>query len=193
MHFFVENRPSIQIREIQNKLLDTGVCTLETCPTESSICRALRNDLLLTRKKIRPVAKESQTLNVETSFDDYINLISTTNSFNLHFFDESSFLKNTCNRKYGYSLYGHEAIEIQRFASDATLTLNLLHSRTGIDYFNLVEGASNSLHLLNFFSDVFNHGLYGAPILSPGDIVIMDNCRFHHARLIQNNRVFICK
>ncbi|VDI64181.1 Hypothetical predicted protein [Mytilus galloprovincialis] len=189
--FFVENRPSIQIREIQNKLLDTGVCTLETCPTESSICRALRNDLLLTRKKIRPVAKESQTLNVETSFDDYINLISTTNSFNLHFFDESSFLKNTCNRKYGYSLYGHEAIEIQRFASDATLTLNLLHSRTGIDYFNLVEGASNSLHLLNFFSDVFNHGLYGAPILSPGDIVIMDNCRFHHARLIQNNLEYL--
>lgn len=88
-------------------------------------------------------------------------------------------------------MYGHEAIEIQRFASDATLTLNLLHSRTGIDYFNLVEGASNSLHLLNFFSDVFNHGLYGAPILSPGDIVIMDNCRFHHARLIQNNLEYL--
>jgi len=184
--YFTEKQPSIQLREIQEKLIDTGICTQETCPSKQHICRTLRNDLLFTRKKIKSVARESQTVQTEAHVNDFINLISTTNSYNLHFFDESSFLMTSGNRKFGYSLYGTEPVEIQRYASNAMVTLNLLHGRNGVDYFNLVEGPSNSLHLLNFLAEVIDQNLYGTPILTPGDIVIMDNCRFHHSRLIQN-------
>ena len=184
--FFTEKQPSIQLHEIQEKLIDTGICTAETCPSKQSICASLRKDLLFTRKKIKSVARESQTINVETQVNDFIQLISTTNSNNLHFFDETSFLKTSGNRKYGYSLYGTEPIEIQRFASNSMVSLNLLHGKNGVDYFNFVDGPSNSLCLLNFFAEVIDQNLHGTPILTPGDIVIMDNCRFHHSRLIQN-------
>lgn len=189
--YFVEKQPSIQIREIQNKLIDNGICIQENCPSLASICSCMKNDLLLTRKKIRSIAKESKTENVEGKLDEFIDFISQTNSDRLHFFDESSFLKNSGNRKFGHSLYGTEAIEIQRFASNATLTLNLLHGKRGVDYFNLVEGPSDSLHLLRFFTEVFDQMLHGPPILVPGDIVVMDNCRFHHSRLIQNQLQYL--
>ncbi|CAG2187767.1 unnamed protein product [Mytilus edulis] len=188
---FTERQPSIQLQEIQQKLIDTGICTIENCPGQNSISKSLRNDLLLTRKKIRVVPRESQTAQIETKLDDFINFISTSNANNLYFFDETSFLKTSGNRKYGYALYGHEPIEIQRYASSATLTVNLMHSRSGVAYFNFVEGPSDSLHLLNFFVEVFHQRIYGLPILKPGDIVIMDNCRFHHSRLIQNQLQYL--
>ncbi|CAG2253402.1 unnamed protein product [Mytilus edulis] len=189
--FYTERQPSIQLQEIQQKLIDTGICTIENCPSQNSISKSLRNDLLLTRKKIRVVPRESQTAQIETKLDDFINFISTSNANNLYFFDETSFLKTSGNRKYGYALYGHEPIEIQRYASSATLTVNLMHSRSGVAYFNFVEGPSDSLHLLNFFVEVFHQRIYGLPILKPGDIVIMDNCRFHHSRLIQNQLQYL--
>ncbi|VDI10622.1 Hypothetical predicted protein [Mytilus galloprovincialis] len=189
--FFTERQPSIQLQEIQQKLIDTGICTIEDCPSQNSISKSLRNDLLLTRKKIQVVPRESQTAQIETKLDDFINFISTSNANNLYFFDETSFLKTSGNRKYGYALYGHEPIEIQRYASSATLTVNLMHSRSGVAYFSFVEGPSDSLHLLNFFVEVFHQRNYGLPILKPGDIVIIDNCRFHHSRLIQNQLQYL--
>ncbi|CAC5425976.1 unnamed protein product [Mytilus coruscus] len=122
--FFTERQPSFQLREIQQKLIDTGICTIENCPSQNSISKSLENDLLLTRKKIRVVPKESQTAQIETKLDDFINFISTSNAYNLYFFDETSFRKTSSNKKYGYAFYGHEPIEIQRYASSATLTVN---------------------------------------------------------------------
>ena len=62
-------------------------------------------------------------------------------------------IKTTGNRKYGNARVGERAIELQRYASNATFTVNLLHSVVGVDCFNILQGRSNGLELLNFFDD----------------------------------------
>ena len=70
---------------------------------------------------------------------------------NMHFFYESSFVRTTGNRKRDHSAIGQPAYEVQKYASNATYTLNLLHNVHGVSHFNILRGASNGQELLNFF------------------------------------------
>jgi len=56
----------------------------------------------------------------------------------------------------------------------------------GVAYFNIIQGSSNGLELLNFFDDalLIDQAVIGAA-LEPGDVVVMDNYGFHHARHIE--------
>ena len=102
----------------------------------------------------------------------------------MHFFDECSVIKTTGNRRYGYSQIGAPAVEIQRYASNANFTVNLLNSIFGISH---VNGPSNGLELLNFFAEALEEkGVLENPLLKPGDTVIMDNWGFHHARHVEH-------
>ena len=76
---------------------------------------------------------------------------STCDARRLHFFDECSVIRTTGNRTYGHAAIGRIACEIQRYASNATYTVNLLHSIFGVSHVNILRGASNGLELLNFF------------------------------------------
>ena len=73
--------------------------------------------------------------------------------------------------------------KIQPYASNVTFTINLLHSTHGIDSFNIIKGPSYGQELLHFFNEALDvkHG-DGSFKLCNGDIVVMDNCRFHHGR-----------
>lgn len=85
------------------------------------------------------------------------------------------------NRRYGNATIGQPAFEIQRSASNATFTINLLHSCLGVDYVDVIEGASNGNELLLFFEQAVNiTRRNGSVLLERGDTVIMDNCPFHH-------------
>lgn len=56
----------------------------------------------------------------------------------------------------------------------------------GIAYFNIIQGSSNGLELLNFFDEALqiDRADRGAA-LEPGDVVVMDNYGFHHGRHIE--------
>lgn len=104
----------------------------------------------------------------------------------MHFFDESSVVKTSGNRKRGHGAIGKPAYEVQRYASNATYTLNLLHNVHGISHFNILSGASNGQELLNFFGEALEEqDRLGNFVLKDGDAVIMDNCGFHHALAIE--------
>ena len=104
----------------------------------------------------------------------------------MHFFDECSAVKTSGNRRYRNSPVGQPALEVQRYASNATFTVNLLHNMYGAGYVNLLPGPSNGLELLNFFAEALQEeDMFGNPLLKDGDTVIMDNCGFHHARHIE--------
>jgi hypothetical protein len=127
---------------------------------------------------------ESQKDDVQMRFDDFTTFISNKYPNTLHFFDESSVVRTTGNRNYGSSAKGSRAFELQRYASNANYTINLLHSRFGVDYFNVIDGASNSMELIQIFADVVDvnndkiaNGFQ--PLFVPGDTIIMDNCAFH--------------
>ena len=55
--------------------------------------------------------------------DEYLQVISRYPVSKIHFFDESSVIKTTGNRRYGNARVGERAIEFQRYASNATFTI----------------------------------------------------------------------
>ena len=90
------------------------------------------------------------------------------------------------NRLYGNSQLGKPAIEVQRYASNATFTINLLHSIQGVDHVEIIDGASNGNTMLIYFEEVLNlTRADGSVVLEPGDTVILDNCGFHHGNFTE--------
>ena len=84
-------------------------------------------------------------------------------------------IKTTSKRKYGNSPLGEPAIEVQRYASNATYTVNLLHSPLGVDHINVLGGPSKGQELLLFFEDAVNlTRVDGSAVLERGDSVVMD-------------------
>ena len=155
-------------------------------PGTSQINRRLRQDLMFSKKKLTVCPFEAEKPGALERQDEYLQAISRYPASKIHFFDESSVVKTTGNRRYGNARLGERAIEFQRYASNATFTLNLLHSVVGVDYFNILRGPSNGLELLNFFDDALQvEQTDGSAALERGDVVVMDNCGFHHARHIE--------
>ena len=148
-------KPSIYLKEIQQKLLHDNVCTNDNLPSIQSICGGLK-EIGYTYKKIYSVPSESQTAESQVKYDEYMNYISDIDVHSLHFFDESSVIRTSGKRNYGSSEIGKRAIEIQPYASNATFTINLLHGICGIDCFSILEGPSNGQELLNFFVDALD-------------------------------------
>ena len=90
------------------------------------------------------------------------------------------------NRHYGKAPLGEPAYENQRYASKANFPINLLHLMQGIDYVNIIHGASNGFEMLFFFEEALNaNRANGSVILERGDSVIMDNCGFHHGHFTE--------
>ena len=115
--------------------------------------------------------------------NEYLQAISRYPASKLHFFDESSVIKTTGNRKYGNARVGERAIEVQHYTSNTTFTAYLLHSVVGVDYFNILRGPSNGTS--KFFDDAVQvDQADGSAALEHGDVVVMDNCGFHHPRHI---------
>ena len=124
-------------------------------------------------------------------FDDYTIFISNANPNTLHFFNESSVVRTTGNIYYGSSAKGSSTFQLQKYASNVNYTINLLHSKSGLDYFNVVDGASNSMKLIQIFADVVDvnndkiaNGFQ--PLFIPGNVIMMDNFAFHHCNMVNN-------
>ena len=51
----------------------------------------------------------------------------------------------------------------------------------GILYFNFVNGPSNTDTYLQFWGETsISQDGFGRPIFMPGDLIVVDNCPFHH-------------
>ena len=188
VRFYTYRQPSIYRKEIQERLVSDGIVTLENMPSVTTISNIMKRDLRLTRKKLTLKPQEALSEQAQAKFDTYVDLIMTKNPYSLHFFDECSVVKTTGNRRYGHALIGEPAVEIQRYASNATFTVNLLHGPFGVESFNIIDGPSNGFHLVDFFSDaVSDRNVHGNLFLQQGDTVIMDNCGFHHGRIAEGN------
>ena len=171
--------PSIHGSEIRQRLLLDGVVHPEDIPSVSQINRVSHTQHAMTRKRITVVPRESTTPSATEAVDAFLNEISNFRAPKLHFFDESSVIKTTGNRKYGSAVLGEPAIEVQRYASNTNYTINLLHSINGVDFFNILDGPSNGMELLIFFDEALQlERKEGSATLERGDRVVMDNCGF---------------
>ena len=186
IEYMKTQKPSIYAREIKDKLLDIGVCDMNSVPSRQTISHVIRNELGFTRKRLSVVPEESLTDAAQEKQIQYLETISNFHARNIHFMDESSVDTTTGNRNYGHSLYGERAIEVCRYRSNARFTVNLLCGYFGVNYYNIIEGASNGLELLQFFTEALEERYEdGNPKIDAGDIIVMDNCGFHHARHVE--------
>ena len=55
-----------------------------------------------------------------------------------------------------------------------------------MDFYNILEGPSNRLEMLNFYYEVLQEQRAdGSAVLERGGCVIMDNCGFHHGHRVE--------
>jgi transposase len=181
IELYKQMKPSMYLKEIKQQLLDDGVCTLNNVPSIQSISHALLGELNMTRK-VLAVTPEEKMKN-EDLFDTYLAKLALYPASKQHHFDEASVIRTSGNRRYGHSYKGTRAVEVQKYASNSTYTVNLLVGYFGIDSYEVLDGPSNGLHMTSFFDEVVaSVNDLGNPILARGDCVIMDNCGFHHGR-----------
>ena len=184
IEYLKSEKPSMYGKKIQQELLRDNVCLPHNVPSLSSISRILKSDLGYSYKKMSPVARETERDDIMEKLENYVAMISAIDKTRLHFFDESSVLVTSGNRRRGHSAVGKPAIQVQRYASKATYTVNLLHNITGVSYFNILRGPSNGLELLNFFEEALEQeDAHENEIIKDNDVVVMDNCSFHHGNI----------
>ena len=167
-------KPTTYAHEIRNRLYLEGICNGSTLPSESSIQHSLHDKLGMTSKKVCQIPTE-RAKNI-WKVDDFLQITQGLSPTTLHFFDEASVVKTTSNRLYGSSYKGTKAVEVQRYASNATYTVNLLHSVFGVDYYNIIPAASNGEELIAFFDYALEcERSDGLPVFLEGDTLVMDD------------------
>ncbi len=102
-------KPSIYKREIQENLINDGVCTVENVPSLTSIHNSINNDLGYKNLTCIPQEKERHLEEQDT----YVEEMTDKNPANVHFFDECSVNRTTGNRNRGHSEIGKPAFEVQ--------------------------------------------------------------------------------
>ena len=74
-----QRQPSIFAEEIQDLLVENNICLQQNLPSQSSISRCLRSDLGYSYKKLKVVARESLTPEVQELLDRYLAAVCSVN------------------------------------------------------------------------------------------------------------------
>ncbi|XP_069109732.1 uncharacterized protein, partial [Argopecten irradians] len=131
----------------------------------------------MTYKKVSQVPVETQRINHDDIVTHYIASLLNYAPSQMHFFDEASVDTTAGNRTYGHSSRGKRAHEIQRYASNLKLTVNACCGYFGLDYYDVIQGPSNAMEMVNYFDEALRQtNDLGNPVFSVGDVLIMDNC-----------------
>ena len=170
------------LAEISNILEEMGNST-----SISAISHALKNRMpsgyRYSRTKLTTIARERFTHDNILYTQLFIDYLSAKDPNRIKFFDESGLkLPNCGTRVYGHAPVGMRCVELVRKRESRNITLNMLVSLNGPEYFNLLDGATNTAEFLNFFteaSEAVNIST-GRPALENGDIIVMDNLNVHH-------------
>jgi hypothetical protein len=85
-------------------------------------------------------------------------------------------------RLYGHVPVGERYVKVERKLKNPNTTLNLLVSLNGVEYYNMLDAATDTVQFLNFFEEVANAVNFETtrPALEVGDIVVMDNLAVRH-------------
>lgn len=92
--------------------------------------------------------------------DDYLNITSRLKRETLYFFDEASVIGTSGNSMFGSGYRGQLAIQVQRYASNANLTVNLrlcsLNKRKSVAVALNLYLYKNFRHFQSFEREIFN-------------------------------------
>ena len=180
-------KPSISLAEIIRVLDEHGGIHGENISI-ASISRVLtsgrlQSGLSYSRKKLTKLAYERLTPENMVYTQLFVDYLSSKNPRKLKFFDEAGIkLPDVGGRIYGHNPVGTRCVEVVRKCESLNTTINLLVSLNGPEYYNLINGVTNTLHFLEFFEEASNvtDVVTGRPCLEVGDIIVMDNLSSHH-------------
>jgi transposase len=174
--------PSITSKEVKSRLCEYSVFQngLSVTTVERAVRTRMSDGPWSYKKITRPNCDRFSVDNLRYT-QAYLDYMYQKDPHKVLFFDESGFKVTVASRQFGHSKVGDRCIELSRYHAGPNVTLNLLVGLNGVRYFNFVDGASNTGHFVNFFHEAveaYNDDFLAA--LSPGDIVVVDNCPFHH-------------
>ena len=180
----VQSKGSTSLKEIKSELSNFGDCGEVSL---STLSRHVRKNLPsgkdYSRKRLGKCAGERFTHENLVYTQLYLDYLSDKDPSSVKFFDETGFqLPDSGHRVYGYSPVGEQCFDVRRYLSTANITLNFLAGVDGLKYANIVQGASNSIEFLRFFSDASQTVDPNTlrPVLEVGDILVVDNFAAHH-------------
>ena len=153
--------PTISHKELLDKLEEHGDVFGEVSRSELSRaidCRMISGKEY-TRKKVTTVAIErfSHINMVYTQM--FINYLHSKDPFTLKFFDEAGLkLPRDNTQCYGHAPKGQRCVEVRRYHETPNITINVLAGLQGVKYANIVDGASTTIHFLQFWGEAANAG-----------------------------------
>lgn len=178
-------RGSISLKEIYQVVEQVGNVGGDI--SLSSISRAIKSKLLsgenYSRKKITQIAAEKFTLENMLYTQLFIDYLSSKDVRTIKFFDEAGIkVPDVGTRLYGHSPVGERCVEVVRKKESPNTTLNMLVSVNGPEYYNFIDGATDTAEFLNFFQEAASamNMTTLRPVLEIGDIIVMDNLAVHH-------------
>ncbi len=150
-----------------------------------TICRTIKNRLPggeWSRKKVKSSNKNRYTPENMDLTQIYLDFISRQDKYTIKFMDEAGVNTNNGRRFFGYSPKREVAVDISKHAKGANHTVNLLVGLDGTKFCTVLNGPSDTFSYINFFNEAMQ-GItdQGRPVLNPGDIIVVDNCPFHHS------------
>ena len=176
-------KPSTSLAEISSILLEMG-----NSASISAISCALKTRMpsghQYSRKKLTMIARESFTQDNILYTQLFIDYLSAKNPYRIKFFDVSGLQLPDCGtRVYEHAPVGMRYVELVKKRETRNVSLNMLVSLiNGPEYFNLIDGATDTVEFLNFFTEAAEavNISTGRLALENGDIIVMDNLNVHH-------------
>lgn len=173
---YVRTNPCFYIEELQ-EALTSRFSEMGNIST-STICRALRHDLRLTRKVLEKRARES----IPQQLREFYHKLSPIYSYpeQLVFIDESSKDGRDCLRRLGWSRVNTPAIVHQSFQRGARVSILAAFDTSGFLAWDTTDGTFNRQK----FHDVFIRCIvpYIQPWPMPRSIIVLDNAKIHMYR-----------
>lgn len=175
---------SISLNEIHSALEEIG--NLQGDISTSSISRALKSRMesgkIYTRKKITHVASQRFGYGNLLYTQLFMDYLCSKDAKSLKFFDEAGIkYPNVGMRLYGHAPKGERCVEVVKKCESPNATINLIVSLNGPEYYNVIDGATNTYEFLDFFgkaSSAVNLETM-RPIIEIGDVLVMDNLSVH--------------
>lgn len=158
-------------KELSEQLADDNLIM-----STSSVCRLLKK-MEYTRKRLVKIPEERNSARIIDIRQNYAREIQFVSDVNLVFLDETG-VNLHHSKHYGYSPKNVKAIKTVKGGRGRNISCMLAIKITGIVNYTIKEGAFNGDSFLLFIEEKL------APHFAnyPYDVLIMDNCSFHHRK-----------
>lgn len=158
-------------KELSEELASNGINR-----SQSSVSRLLK-EMNYTRKRLVKIPEERNTIRNIDARQIYARQLEFVSDSNLVFLDETGINLNL-SRNYGYSPKNAKAVRVCKNSRGRNVSCMVAIKNTGIVGYKIFDGSFNGDTFMDFINDILDYHFR----LNVNDVLVMDNCSFHHRR-----------